>query len=289
MKIAYCILCHKYTSVLQELVSLTGESNDVFVHVDAKADIRDFDPLADKANFLSDRVDVAWGKYSLIEASLRLLDSTRQSRCDYVALISGDTLPIRSDAEIKRYLWENRGREFIFERPLEPHHPDRLRYRYPGDDARRRGLAAKAWRMVQRRLKLLPRNKYFETLPPLAFGSNWLVITPEFRNYMFDYLGQHPEYTEAFRYGECGDELFFATLINQSPFAGARDPRRYMYVDWQTGPQYPRTLDASDFDRLAAAAAKDSEGEYYLFARKFADDLDLAAFRARFTDKTTER
>lgn len=289
MKIAYCIVCHKYTPVLRELVALIGPRNDVYVHVDAKSDMAAFGGIADAVNFVEPRVNVTWGTYSQIEASLRLLDATTARECDYIALISGDTLPLRDDAEIKSYLWANRGREFIYELPLQPHHSGRVRYKHPADNPKERGFALRVWRGVRKRLGILPRNPWFDALPPLAFGSNWFVITPAFRDYMFSFLGSHPEYTEAFRHSHCGDELFFATLIDQSPFAGRRDPRRYIYVDWKTGPQYPRTLDGSDFARLRDAVKRDSDSEHFLFARKFADTLDLAAYRAEFMDKPTER
>ncbi len=264
MRIAYCILCHKYTPVLDTLVDLIGSGNDIWVHVDAKADISRFAPLADRVNFLEGRVRVTWGGYSQIEATLRLLDATRARDCDYVALVSGDTLPLRPDADIRRFLWENRGCEFIFERPLLRGHADRVRFRYPERRLR-------FWSAARRRLGLLPRNRYFDTLPPLHFGSNWFVVTPGLRDYIFDFLGQHPEYTEAFRYSNCGDELFFATIAANSPFADRLDPRRYMYVDWTTGPDRPRLLDESDFPRLKAASE--------LWARKFSDTLDTRAYR----------
>lgn len=282
MRIAYCILCHRYTPVLRELVGFVGADNDVFVHVDAKCDMADFAPLADKVNFVGERVGVSWGRYSQIEATLRLLDATRASRCDYVAFVSGDTLPLRTDAELKRFLWENRGREFVFESPVQRHHIDRVRYRYPELDPRDCGRAARMWYALRRRLKLLPRNRWFDALPPIRFGPNWFVITPALRDYIFDYLGQHPEYAEAFRRSHCGDELFFATIVSQSPFKAARDNRRTMYTDWQTGPQFPRTLDTSDFDRMKAALARDGAVEHYLFARKFADGLDLDEYRKTF-------
>lgn len=285
MKIAYCIVCHKYTPVLRELVALVGGSNDIYLHVDAKSEIGAFGELADMVNFVEPRVNVTWGSYSQIEATLRLLDATTARECDYIALISGDTLPLRSDADIKRYLWANRGREFVYELPLQSRHPDRVHYKYPAENPRERSFALRVWRGVQKRLRLFPRNKYFDSLPPLSFGSNWFVITPEFRDYIFSFLGSNPEYTEAFRHSHCGDELFFATLIDQSPFAERRDPRRYIYVDWETGPQYPRTLDESDFERLGEAAEKDNDREHFLFARKFGDTLDLAAYRRLFIDK----
>jgi hypothetical protein len=266
MKIAYCIVCHKFTPVLEELVRQVGGANDVYIHVDAKVPLDAFAPLRGAANFLENRVPVAWGRYSQIEATLRLLDATRAHECDYIALISGDTLPLKNDDDIKHFLWDNRGQEFIFEAPLQPRHAARVRYKYPDRDPR-----GSMWAALRRRLRLLPRNKYFHSLPPLHFATNWFAITPALRDYFFDYLGTHPEYTEAFRHSHCGDELFFTTLAANSPFKEKMDRRRYMYADWKTGPQFPRTLDESDFPRLRAATE--------LWARKFADNINLEAYR----------
>ena len=45
-RIAFCIECHKYTPVLQELCrQLQHPEADIFIHVDAKSDIGDFAPL----------------------------------------------------------------------------------------------------------------------------------------------------------------------------------------------------------------------------------------------------
>ncbi len=260
MRIAYCIMCHKFTPTLQELVRLVGESNDVIIHVDAKADIADFASLRDKANFLEDRVDVRWGRWSQIEAVLRLLDASRRFECDYVALISGDTLPLKSDDRIKKELWKNRGREYLYERPLTQEHVMRIKMCHP-----RASTRTSKWAVVRRRLGLMCRNKWFDTLPQLHFGSNWFIITPDLRDWFFDYLGQHPEYSEAFRRSHCGDELFFMTLACNSPFAESLTKEQFFYFDWTTGPDYPRTLDESDFPRLAKSDC--------LFARKFRDDL----------------
>lgn len=282
MKIAFCIICHKYTHVLREAVSLLAEGNDIYLHVDAKSDIDDFEPLRGMVKFVEPRVDVTWGGYSQIEAYLSAFEATRAAEYGYVALISGDTLPLRPEAGIKKFLTDNKGQEFIFQRPVQPHHFDRMRYRHPAESARDRGFWLKLVRGAQKRLRLRPRNKYFDSLPPLAFGSNWIVITPAFRDYIFEYLTANPTFTEAFRYSNCGDELFFATIMEQSPFACRRDPRRFLYSDWNTGPQYPRVLDRSDFDRMEAAAAKDNDEEFYLFVRKLVDDTDLAEYRRRF-------
>lgn len=277
MNVAYCIVCHKFTPVLEELVAGLEEGDDVFVHVDAKVDIGQFEPLQGRVNFIENRVRVTWGRYSQIEATLRLLDATREVSCDYVALISGDTLPLLPSAELKKRLWLDRGCEYLNIERLLPAHLRRLRYRYPADDTRQRGFWGKAFYSVQRRLRLLPRNRWFGALPPLAFGSNWFVITPSLREYIFDFLGQNPEYVEAFRHSHCGDELFFATIAMGSPFAERLTRRKFFYIDWRTGPGHPRVLDESDFGRIAAAMA---DNDQLFFARKFADDLDLNEYKA---------
>ena len=45
-RIAFCVLCHKYTPVLAELVhQLDAPGNGLFIHVDGKADIGAFAAL----------------------------------------------------------------------------------------------------------------------------------------------------------------------------------------------------------------------------------------------------
>lgn len=278
-------MSHKYTPVLRELVSLLAPCGDVYLHVDAKSDITPFSALRDEVVFVEPRVNVAWGCWTQIEANLRLLESTRAGEYGHIAIISGDTLPVRPPAEIAEWLAANAGREFVFERPLKPAHADRLKYRHPQVSPRDMKPVARVLLTIQRRLRLLPRNRGFERIPRLVFASNWIVITPEFRDWMQGYLSDNPWFADVFRHSHCGDELFFGTLLASSPFADAHDRRRYMYVDWETGPDYPRTLTAEDYGRMSAAAARDTAGEHYLFARKMADNTDIAHYRRTFIDR----
>lgn len=257
MRIAYCILCHKFTPTLVELVRLVGEGNEVFVHVDAKASLEEFRSLDVK--FVEPRVDVRWGRFSLVEATLRLLEATRASECDHIAVISGDTLPV-GEVTLQP------GKEYMYELPLQPAHIERVRKCHPAASYR-----DSRWAVLRRRLGLLPRNRGFDRLPPLHFGSNWFIITPQLRDYI---LAADPEYIEAFRRSNCGDELFFITLAANSPFAEKLSRERYMYVDWERGPDHPRTLDETDFERVRASGC--------IFARKFGDDIGgkYTAYRA---------
>lgn len=125
-------------------------------------------------------------------------------------------------------------------------------------------------------------NPYFRTLPPLEKGSNWIVVTDRFRDFVFDYLRTHPDYIRAFRHSHCGDEIFFQTLMGISEFAGANTRRPLVYTRWVgEGAPHPETFGTDDLSRLLQA--RDTAAEVpYLFARKIADDLDIARYRAAF-------
>jgi len=123
---------------------------------------------------------------------------------------------------------------------------------------------------------------YFRTWPPLEKGSNWIVVTDRFRDFVFDYLRTHPDYIRAFRHSHCGDEIFFQTLMGISEFAGANTRRPLVFTRWVgEGAPHPETFGTNDLPRLLQA--RDTAAEVpYLFARKIADDLDIARYRAAF-------
>ena len=91
-RIAFCIECHKYTPVLQELCrQLQHPEADIFIHVDAKSDIGDFAPLRPLARFIHPRSKVYWGEYGQIDCMLKLLRATCNGDYRYIAILSGDT------------------------------------------------------------------------------------------------------------------------------------------------------------------------------------------------------
>ncbi len=95
-RIAFCILCHKYTPVLEELIRILNvPGNEIFIHVDGKSRIQDFAPLRDRTgvHFLEPRTKVYWAGFSMVESTLRLFAETQNKNFHYIVLISGDTLP----------------------------------------------------------------------------------------------------------------------------------------------------------------------------------------------------
>lgn len=121
-RIAFCILCHKYTPVLEELIRILNvPGNEIFIHVDGKSRIQDFAPLRDRTgvHFLEPRTKVYWAGFSMVESTLRLFAETQNKNFHYIVLISGDTLPLCPISELRTFLHTAYAekREFISTNP----------------------------------------------------------------------------------------------------------------------------------------------------------------------------
>ena len=113
MKIAYCIICHKNTNILRTTIKTLTSGNDIYLHIDKKANIVDFEEYKNDVYYIEQRIDVRWGSYSQIQCMLVLLNEARKSDCDYICLLSGDDLPLKSSVKIRELFDRNRGKEFI--------------------------------------------------------------------------------------------------------------------------------------------------------------------------------
>lgn len=282
-RIAFCVLCHKYTPVLAELVhQLDAPGNGLFIHVDGKADIGAFAALGKTGRvcFVEPRTKVYWGGFGMVESTLRLFSATRDGGFRYVVLISGNTLPLYPAETIRTVLREayDRGRQFISANPsITPEEADRIRRRRFCPDK-----ATFARRLLRIAMKCTMRadNPFFDRLPPLEKGSQWIAITDRMRDFIFDYLAAHPDFIPAFRYSHAADEMFFQTLICDTSFADRNTCSSLVYTDWKNTDSHPKTFTTNDLEHLAALKSISKEYPYSpLFARKFDDGLDIARYR----------
>lgn len=219
-RIAFCVLCHKYTPVLAELVhQLDAPGNGLFIHVDGKADIGAFAALGKTGRvcFVEPRTKVYWGGFGMVESTLRLFSATRDGGFRYVVLISGDTLPLYPAETIHTVLREAyaRGRQFISANPsITPEEADRVRRRRFCPD---KSTFARRLLRIAMKCTMRADNPFFDRLPPLKKGSQWIAITDRMRDFIFDYLAAHPEFIPAFRYSHAADELFFSYAARRLP------------------------------------------------------------------------
>lgn len=261
-RIAFCVLCHKYTPVLAELVhQLDAPGNGLFIHVDGKADIGAFAALGKTGRvcFVEPRTKVYWGGFGMVESTLRLFSATRDGGFRYVVLISGDTLPLYPAETIRTVLREayDRGRQFISANPsITPEEADRIRRRRFCPD---KSTFARRLLRIAMKCTMRADNPFFDRLPPLEKGSQWIAITDRMRDFIFDYLAVHPDFIPAFRYSHAADELFFHTLLGDSPFAGHNANYSLVYANWSHPGAHPKTLSTSDLSQLSVLKSRGGE------------------------------
>ena len=109
-------------------------------------------------------------------------------------------------------------------------------------------------------------------------GCQWWSLTKGCIGYVTNFVGRNRDYTDFHTYTLCPDEIFFHSIVKNSPFSAkithdfetarhldaffALNEHGCHYVDWTSeGVLLPKVLDEADLDRLLNSQAH--------FARKF--------------------
>ncbi|MGA7586734.1 MAG: beta-1,6-N-acetylglucosaminyltransferase [Rouxiella badensis] len=283
MKKIIAIVCHKVTAPLIHTIEYLSsyDNNSLILHVDAKSNINDFHFLEKKnVRLVKERVDVQWGRFSQIEATLRLMKSSIGTDYAYFFLISGDDIPVMSNQDMDELLVGNIGKEFIHYQDSRNSFVDpteRVRFVYPEAFYERKSTVA--GKLIRKFHKLF-KNQFFinkkytshqNQFPKLYKGTNWFTLTRESVEFIINYVEQNKKLVDAFSSSLCADEVFFHSILKtKSDINIYHDPlainNALRYIDWVTGPEYPRILNDSDRDKIIKSGA--------LFARKVGADAD---------------
>jgi hypothetical protein len=218
MIVAYLVLAHRHPELLSRLIhQLQSPASDIFVHIDAQADIAPFlQATGSDAHFTARRIPVYWGDYSLIRAALVLMEEALAAprRYDYLVLISGADYPLRSATEIENFFRGNKGGEFIDSvampstaaaKPLS-----RLTI-YRGRPGPLGWCIGKSRRLLGA-LGLMPNardyKKYFGELVPHA-GNQWWALTRDACVYIQKFAADNPRIMKFYENTYIPDEMLF--------------------------------------------------------------------------------
>ena len=117
MKQAYMILCHKNPEQVNKLINvLDNRSVDFFIHIDKKIDhLKEEFIHQDNIYYVKNNISVGWGDYTQIVAMIKLLNEVKLSgkRYDYITLLSGQDLPIKSNKKITEFLQKTRVKNLL--------------------------------------------------------------------------------------------------------------------------------------------------------------------------------
>lgn len=255
----HCIIMTAYKDVemINRFISLTPIDWGIYIHLDAKSSINMSD-IDSRANIISAK-KIYWGGWEHLYAFWLLLAEAKKNGIyyDYYHLISGQDFyacPISHFDE----LLGNEGMTYmgLFSIPNKYWHWDGgykiFKYRTLSSfcDIRKTFPRAinKIYYLVQ---------KYTHTekkLPPYPlYGSTvYSSLHHDFVEWMLNSeLAQ--SLLESLRNSICAEEVFFQTVIMNSPYREkVKAEVTLRYVDWHSV-QRPKILNASDFDKIKAS------------------------------------
>ncbi len=276
MKIAFILLTHKSPVFLQRLVSrLSHPDAYIFIHVHKGADaviqdyikqnLANFPQLYFLPSFYS-----YWGSWGLVQASLSGLEQARQNNCDYAVLLSGQDYLLQSITNLEMFLEKHKGLSFLqyHALPSSQWPPDgtsrymRWHFNLGIKDLPIRKLANRALNRLFNTIS--PTRQFPQNLEPYG-GWQWWCLERNAIDYMLDFTHKNPKVVNYFKTVRIPDEMYFHTVLLNSPLASSIQNRLLTFADWK-GPPYPRILLRSDFNQLS--------NDNYFFARKFDPNID---------------
>lgn len=266
---AYLILAHAHPQQLARLVrALRHPDAHFYIHLDAKSPEESFrEAVSGKdITYIGRREKVAWGAYSLVQATLNgFAEIIRSQRpYSYVHLLSGQDYPLVSHETMASFFEVNPGKQYMEFYPVEDVWTEAIprirKYHFVNFDFPGKFMAE---RMVN---AVMPARKMPDELTAVG-RSQWFSITPEAIRYIQGYLGRHPEVVRFFRLTWGVDELIFQTLLYNSPFRDSLVNDNLRYIDWSEGKASPKTLTQADWPAMQAS------GKF--FARKFTENDEV--------------
>lgn len=267
MVINFLLLCHEAPQKISRLIDCIlsqDTSSNIVIHYDRNAPLANYESLRERyaheprCVFVVKRVRCAWGRFSLVEATLSMLHlcAERALNADYYYLISGSCYPVRPISELKQKLWEEYGTDYIEvagpewigggireDRYLYHHlfnrqkHPKLSRYSY----------LIQRWLGLQRTLP--------SSISEIKFGSQWWCLSWQTVDGLLGYIRANYDVIRFFKTVSIPDECFFSTLVF---IASSSD-------------HYGERLTYTAFDNQGKAiclASTTVEGGFF-FARKF--------------------
>jgi len=272
MRIAHLLLVHEYNSQLLRLIQrLQHAEADIYIHVDLKTPIENFALLKQlpQVYFIEKRVKVYWGAFAIVQATLNgfehILSSGKQY--GYINLLSGQDYPLQPAEAIHAFFANNPGKafmEFYSVNNVWKEAIPRINIYHLANYTFAGRYAVEKWMN-----KLLPQRKMPYGLEAVG-RSQWFSIVPQFAQYILDYIKTHPRIVSFFKLSWAPDELFFQTILYNSPHRDAMVNDNLRYIDWSQGKASPKTFTLEDLPVLLSSGK--------LYARKFSEKIDVSVF-----------
>jgi hypothetical protein len=268
LKVAHLIVAFKYPEQLYRLAkSLSQPGTDVFIHIDKKVDIRQFEYLTELPNvhFIKNRQYIVWGGYSITECYITSMkEILEHGTYDYFVLMSGQDYPLKPMEELHRFLKDHKGYSVMSVEEKAPKSKwwliavDRYKY-YHLNDFRFHGH-----KLVHKISKRILPNREF-VFPDYQLyggpGATFCALTRQAAEYLANFMATNPKAYRFARFTHASDEFWFQTLLMNSPLREKIVNKPMWYIDWKGASKHPRILTVLDYPSLVNSGM--------FFARKF--------------------
>jgi len=271
MKIAYIISAYKNPEQLVRLIlRLNSDKTNFLVHVDKKTDKCIFDQIVCDTNHLANvyflkRYRCYWGGFGHVQATTEGINEIfkRSIPFDCAILLTGQDYPIKTNEQIRTFLQEHDGKSFM------------EYFCLPSDNWEGGGLQrVELWHLrLRNRLFVFPKKhdswlkrKFPENFRPFG-GSSYWCLPRECITYIHKFTRNNSRFVNFFKFVDVPDEIFFQTIVMNSPLAGSVVNDDLRYIEWNDpNSGSPAILGRHDFEKIASAPK--------LFARKFDVNVD---------------
>jgi hypothetical protein len=213
----YGILAHDSAQATIRLMEAVDEPTTTFVvHIDAKyeetyREVKEYASQKERVHVLDHphRVSVNWGGFSMVNATLQILDFVNDLNFTHFVHMSSTAYPIASNRRIRNTLADYPKDANFVHAILRPASPslDRWHYFVECDDR-------------LHRIHRLPPLKAETHGADMYTASQWFIISKEFAHYLAnpepgDFLNEYLEYIQ---HVVVADETFFGTVLRNTPF-----------------------------------------------------------------------
>lgn len=273
LRIAYFILAHAQAEQLARLVAQLNSANTHFyIHIDANTSDETYAAIQSAVNQASSQVTFItrrpcrWGGFSLVDASLRLIQTALKDGFDWGVLLSGQDYPIYSNEYIKEFLSKQPATALI-DFKTEAEFDVAYRYRAWHFEKFNGKTIGKALQKIQRLANSFGIKRQLPNpLNQIYAGSQWWMLSEVACQTIIDWLANNPSVIDFFKHTLVPDEMFFQTILMHTHLAEQLHPNAMRHLEWEQGAWSPKTFAPNEIANLAGRAE--------LFARKFAADAE---------------
>jgi hypothetical protein len=272
MKQAILITAYKNVEQVIQIIDCFDNRFEFYVHFDKRSalDLSHLQTITDKKVFVYNAYPVYWGGVNHLKAILLLSgEALKNPENILFHLITGEDFPCKPVSYFCENIDCTKDYIDVFSLPYPVWSGnggmDRLDYYnfYDLFNAKKIDKVIHGLIQIQKLLKI--KRSYSAGFSKLYGGSTYWSLSRNTLQYVMEYTKSNKTFLDRMNYTFCPEELYFQTIIMDSPFASNVVNDNLRYIDWLSGRGgKPAFLDESDYKKIMSSNS--------IFARKFHED-----------------